>query len=561
MQKITATEKELRRVFSNDYVFEIPPYQRPYSWTEDQASELFADLTAHLDDYPDADLGRMDEVAPHFLGSIVLIKEEGRTKAEVVDGQQRLTTLTLLLCVLRDMAGPSAGSFLHGYICEVGNPIEGNKDRYRLTLRPRDREFFQSNVQVQGAVERLVHEGGFNNDVQERLIQNARFFWKAVVEMTPDERLRFSAFLMQRCFLVVVSASDQESAYRIFSVMNDRGLNLSATDILKAEIIGALPDAQKDVYTATWEGIEEELGSDEFAELFSHIRMIFVKQKARAALTKEFREGVKAVDNPAQFIDSVLQPYADAYGIVGWSAYESKAGAEPVNRTLEHLNRLENYDWVPPALVFFRDNRHSPAELLKFFKDLERLAYGMYVMRANINVRINRYAEVLKALETGADLYAEGSPLQLRPEEQKDIATALDGPIYQQIRVRTPLLLRLDSALADAGVNYDHKVISIEHVLPQSPVNGSVWHQWFPDPDERDYWTHRLANLVLLSRQKNGQAQNYDFDRKKKEYFQRKGVSPFALTSQVLNEAEWTPEVLEKRQRTLIKALCKEWRL
>ena len=74
-------------------------------------------------------------------------------------------------------------------------------------------------------------------------------------------------------------------------------------------------------------------------------------------------------------------------------------------------------------------------------------------------------------------------------------------------------------------------------------------------------WTHRLANLVLLSRQKNTQAQNFDFERKKQEYFQRKGVAAFALTSQVLNKAEWTPDVLENRQSDLIRRLESEWRL
>ena len=93
-----------------------------------------------------------------------------------------------------------------------------------------------------------------------------------------------------------------------------------------------------------------------------------------------------------------------------------------------------------------------------------------------------------------------------------------------------PLLLRLDSLLADQGATYEHKLLSIEHVLPQSPAENSTWLTWFPDADARDLWTHRLANLVLLSRRKNAQAQNFDFDRKKEEYFQKKGVATFALT-------------------------------
>ncbi len=82
----------------------------------------------------------------------------------------------------------------------------------------------------------------------------------------------------------------------------------------------------------------------------------------------------------------------------------------------------------------------------------------------------------------------------------------------------------------------------------------------FPDEEERAQWTHKFANPVLLSRYKNASAQNFDFDQKKKKYFQGKS-SPFALTSRVLNEAEWDPKVLERRQRELIDELKKEWRL
>jgi hypothetical protein len=124
-----------------------------------------------------------------------------------------------------------------------------------------------------------------------------------------------------------------------------------------------------------------------------------------------------------------------------------------------------------------------------------------------------------------------------------------------------PLLLRLDSLLADHGATYEHKLLSIEHVLPQTPAIGSVWLSWFPDTLEREAWTHKLANLVLLSRQKNIQAQNYDFEKKKKEYFQKGGVTTFAVTSQVLSRAEWTPAVLELRQSELIGKLRTEWRL
>lgn len=560
MQKtIEAKEHSLEKVFQDDYLFEIPDYQRPYAWTTEETNELLDDLVQAM-----GEVVPVADIPPYFLGSIVLIKAQGKASAQVVDGQQRLTTLTILLCVLRELAGnEDERESLDAYIREKGNVFSGTQERYRLNPRPRDRELFQEYIQQRGALERFVHQDPAGlSDAQRNMLLNARALYDALAVRTPDLRRRLATFMVRRCYLVVVAASDQESAYRIFSVMNDRGLDLSPTDILKSKIIGEIPEFKRDPYTRTWEDIEEALGRDEFRELFSHIRMIYTRTKARTSLNQEFRDGVlKRVDGPA-FVDEVLAPYAEVYQIVAQAVYESSSDPERINFFLRQLGRLDNYDWVPPAILFFRRHRHDPDALASFVRDLERLAYGLFLMRANVNERIYRYANLIAAIEAGADLYAEDAPLQLGSDECQAVLQAIDGPVYLQTRVRLPLLLRVDSLMADAGATYDHKVISVEHVLPQRPPDRSQWLQWFPDPDERERWLHRLANLVLLSRQKNTQAQNYEFGLKKDKYFRnRKGVAHFAVTSQVLSETQWTPSVLKTRQCDLVKRLAREWRL
>lgn len=557
-QTIEAKEQELKRIFSDDYLFEIPAFQRPYAWTTEQTAELLDDLLVAMDGNVD-----MEEVSPYFLGSIVLIKDPTRALAQVVDGQQRLTTLTILFCVLRDLSDDhEASSSLDKYVCEKGDKFAGSEDRFRLSLRERDRNFFRDRVQQAGRLPGFLKQDKAGlTDSQQRMHENTEYLWKQLSSVDQSKRDRLTMFLVQRCYLVVVSASDQNSAYRIFSVMNDRGLDLSPTDILKADIIGAMPEAIRSTYTDQWEEIEEELGREDFRDLFAHIRMIHVKSKARGNLNQEFQDGVLSKVNGREFIDSVLTPLSEAYQIVSRAAYESTGDAERVNAYLRHLGRLDNYDWAPAAISYFEKNRDDGEALFKFSRDLERLAYALFITRANINDRINRYANVLRAIEQGDDMYGDTSALQLSADEKSSVLTALDGPIYLQTRVRMPLLLRLDSLLADHGATYEHKVLSIEHVLPQTPASDSVWLTWFPDEDTRNLWVHRLANLVLLSRQKNTQAQNFDFERKKQEYFQKKGVATFALTSQVLNQPQWTPSVLESRQSDLTGRLKAEWRL
>ena len=558
-ERLEARQHCLEEVFREGNLFEIPDYQRPYAWTTEETNELLDDLLQAM-----GETGPVDNIPPYFLGSIVLIKPDGQEPAEVVDGQQRLTTLTLLFCVLRELADTTDDrEVLDRYIRERGNRFAGTPTRYRLSPRPRDRPFFQENVQDAGALAKAVRRDPAGlPEAQRNMLLNARMLYDALAARSPEVHNRLTSFMVRCCYLVVVSASDQESAYRIFSVMNDRGLDLSPTDILKSRIIGEIPEPDRDPYTRTWEDIEEALGRDEFRDLFAHIRMIYTRTKARTSLNQEFREGVlKHVDGPT-FIEGVLAPYADAYQIVARAAYESSGDTERINFFLRQLGRLDNYDWVPPALLFFRRHRHEPDALARFVRDLERLAYGLFLMRANVNDRIHRYAELIAAIDSGADLFAEDAPLQLSPDERHAVLQAIDGPIYLQTRVRLPLLLRLDSLMADAGATYDHKIISVEHVLPQQPAEGSQWLHWFPDPADRDYWTHRLANLVLLSRQKNTQAQNYEFTRKKDAYFtSREGVAHFAVTSQVLSETEWTPDVLERRQRDLVGRLARAWRL
>lgn len=556
-QTIEAKEQELKRIFSDDYLFEIPAYQRPYAWTTEQVAELLDDLLTAMNGGEE-----MEEVSPYFLGSVVLIKNPTRALAQVVDGQQRLTTLTILFCVLRELSEDmGASSNLDKYVCEKGDKFAGSEDRFRLSLRERDREFFRSNLQEVGSLPSFLERDVAGlTDSQQRMFENAEYLWAQLSTLDQGKRDRLTMFLVQRCYLVVVSASDQSSAYRIFSVMNDRGLDLSPTDILKADIIGEMPEDIRSTYTDQWEEIEEELGRDDFRDLFAHIRMIHVKSKARGNLNQEFQDGVLSKVTGREFVDEVLMPLSEAYQIVSRAAYESTDDAERVNAYLRHLGRLDNYDWVPPAIAYFERHRNDADALYRFTRDLERLAYSLFITRANINERIGRYAGLLRAIERGDDILTDGS-MELSAEERSSVLSALDGPIYLQTRVRMPLLLRLDSLLADRGATYEHKVLSVEHVLPQTPAMDSAWLRWFPDEEERNLWTHRLANLVLLSRQKNTQAQNFDFDRKKKEYFQRKGVATFALTTQVLNQAEWTLNVLKARQTDLIDRFKDEWRL
>jgi hypothetical protein len=211
---LVAHEQSISKIFSREYVFSIPAYQRPYAWTTEQARDLFDDLTGFMRE-------RKVEVAdmpPYFLGSIVLIKGQDTPTAEVIDGQQRLTTLTLLLSALRANMSSDQALEVTALIYEKGSTIQGTQDHYRLSLRDRDREFFRANVQREDGFAKLIALDQALPDAQDRLRGNARFFQERVASLSEPERVRLAQFIVTRCFLVAVATPDQDSAFRILEV-------------------------------------------------------------------------------------------------------------------------------------------------------------------------------------------------------------------------------------------------------------------------------------------------------------------------------------------------------
>ncbi len=467
---LSAHEYPIRKIFSNDFIFSIPRYQRPYSWTTEHAGDLLQDLLDALNA-----AGDVDSSNPYFLGSVVLIKKENSASAQVVDGQQRLTTLTILLSVLRFSGSQEDKSELTSYIYQKGRRFEGTKDQPRLTLRPKDQPFFWDYIQYEDGLEKLNGSTTKLSDSQKNIRDNALYLKKKVDELPEERRAELDMFIIQRCYLVAVSTPDLDSAYRIFSVLNDRGMELSHTDILKADIIGSMPEEFEDDYTNKWEATEEDLGRGTFQTLFGHIRMIRQKAKARDSLLKELRDYVNPSAEPKGFMDETLLPMAQSFGEIRGRSYESDRLSGEINRLLRWLSRIDNVDWESPAILYLSQNHQNPERLLRFFKDLERLAAGMMIRRANINHRLERYGRLLRAIESEEDLYHEDSPLQLKDDERKHILEILNGNLYNMPRIPRPVLLRLDEARSEGEARYDHGVISIEHVLPQRPSLNSQW--------------------------------------------------------------------------------------
>lgn len=555
--RIQGKEYPVKDILCDKFEFFIPRYQRPYAWQTEQAGMLLDDLVSALGDLNTKD----DDIESYFLGSLVVVKEEIDTKAEVVDGQQRLTTLTILLAVIRSLlVDPKEKGFLTPFIYREGNPIVNIDDHFHVTLREKDRQFFQENIQKDIELENLKKQNIADlSDSQRNIVVNALLFREKLQTFTQKQIFTIASYILTQCYLIIVSTPNVDAAYRIFSVLNDRGLDLSFTDICKAEIIGTLGENQQETYTRKWEDVEDQIGREGLKDVFAHIRTICRKTKLTETILKEFRQHILPQYTPQSFIDTILVPYVDAYDTIKTISYQSEHLAEEINSVLKWLGRIENSDWVPPAMIFYNKDKQDPEKLLKFLTDLERLAAYYTIHRSNINVRIIRYARIIDAIEHDQDIYDPTSPLQLSEKEKQDTIDRLNGDIYNS-GARLYILRRLDAALSENNITPDLPVITIEHVLPQNPKAGSQWYSWYPNFDEHKEIVHRLGNLVLLSKRKNSQANNYEFDTKKKGYF-NSPLTPFALTTQIIKQETWTPAILEEMQKLHLNTLKTVWRL
>ena len=192
MQNIHGAEYPIKKVFSNDFEFMIPGYQRPYAWTTEEAGQLFDDLYGF---WKQKESGETNDL--YFLGSIVLIKKENNPQTEVIDGQQRLTTLTILLSVLAYRVSGDNHDALMQYIYQPGNPLEGLAPKPRLALRERDRAFFQKYIQTAGGIDELFTlDPKTLSDPQQNIWMNTELFVKKTAGWKEDEAVEFVKFIV-----------------------------------------------------------------------------------------------------------------------------------------------------------------------------------------------------------------------------------------------------------------------------------------------------------------------------------------------------------------------------
>ncbi len=583
--QIDAKEEFLSKLY-DDYHYKIPKFQRPFSWTEENFLDLIDDLTdaydvgrdAHgtlLDDTGELKKQTLDAYEPYFLGSIILNDGSGSgERSDIIDGQQRLTSLAILIAVLRDLVNdePRANS-LGGLIYEESDPIKGKSETVRLEIRERDRDFFDEYVLTRGATEGAPDPETGDSEPKQNILQAIHTFRQELAEWQDEEDgdlSDFATYLTLRVVMVRISTNSLSSAFRLFNVTNARGMPLNNADLLKSENLSHIDDDDKrEEYQRKWEDMEEEVGNEGLERFIGFMRHIIVKEKSQKSVYDEFKDRVFPEDHTfrgARFVDH-LETVFDVHRHRIYNAeLDAAAYAEEVYyHNLVSLMRdfYPSDEWMV-ALIQFDAKFDDDSALLSFVERLERRLTVDWLTGSSNTGRYSRVYSLLRKIEE-ASTPEEVLNLPMLNERIEEETQAFENALnlsnfYRKGNYQWPkyILMRINSERFDnrnSKVEYGNNV-TIEHILPQTPSND-YWLNRFDDERWRDTWTDRMGNLVPLDGRKNYKVSNKPFTAKYEEYFKKK--SDFPLVNELEEYDEWTPESLQERHERMKEEAKEIW--
>lgn len=556
---IDANKEILQKIFSENFWFVIPEYQRSYVWQEDNVTELAEDLFFAFENKSDSD---------YFLGSLVLKRlTSSFPEYEVLDGQQRLTTFFIMMAVLRDLIpNEKAKRTIHKKIYQEEDLLENVPARMRITYKIRDKveDFINAFIIQKDGTNKIGELSQYKESDNLSLMNMANaiivlrnYFIEKQEHM---ELQQFVRFIFNKALFIYVSTDNTEDAFRLFTILNNRGIPLTNADILKSQNIGALKDDKEVVkYARIWEDIEGKHG-EEFDRFLQFIRTILVQEKARTNLLEEFNEKIYYLKSPSK---SRLKMGKETFELINKynDIFEEIIDLQSDTLSNEFKNLitvmkigLRSDDWIPPILHYYA--KFSSNKIDIFLKRLEYKFTGDWVCGITPTSRLEAMNNILKAIDNtdANNLNRMLDNKELFKIDEIDFKDNIEGNLYGKQYCRY-LLLKIECLLSDNTVHLSgYKYITVEHVLPQNPKAKSQWRNDFNN-DERLEWTNKLANLVLISQKKNSALSNLDFEEKKSIYLKKRIDAFHANKIFIEKNKKWTPATLEKRQKELVELL------
>ena len=553
-----ATETKLLEFLRKSPQFSIPIYQRTYSWTESQCRQLWDDIIR---------TGGNDEISAHFIGSIVYI-EQGLYQVSsgspllVIDGQQRLTTVSLIIEALarylgddEPIEGFSARKLRNYYLL---NPEEADLKRYKLLLTQTDEQTFLA----------IINRKPLPQPSSIRICENFEFFDGTVKELGDD----VSALCKGLAKLLLVDISldrQQDNPQLIFESMNSTGLELSQADLIRNYVLmGLEPERQKELYTDYWRPMEMAFGQDAYAKHFDGFMRHYLTVKTGeipkvGQVYKQFKSYARRMEQSSVTVDELLadiQHSANHYCAMA-------IGREREPRLAAAFRDLRDLrvDVAYPLLLEMYDDYFKEKLPLEDFIDAVRYVESYVFRRAVCSIPTNSlnktFATFTRSLRK--DRYLESILAHFQqlpsyrrfPNNQEFRGAIKVRNLYNN---RTSYWLRrLENHDRKEPVPVDE--YTVEHILPQNENLPKTWRDSLGEDwrGTQETWLHTLGNLTLTGYNAEYSDRPFAEKRDMKGGFRE---SPLRLNEGLGELTVWDEDAIQRRAEALAQKALSVWK-
>lgn len=533
----------IEQVFGNaDSFYQMPEYQRPYSWDKERVEQLWFDLVEAYKNYvedPAVD-------SNYFLGSLVVVKNgQGY---DVIDGQQRMTTLTILFCVLRDLDKLNLPDTRMNKVKHSIKDLLGGKERLKLTTQLNNQALFETSV-----INKIDFQASKAKIEENRFLQTA-FYFKNLIEESQnsksyyyiDDLSGFIKYIFEQTTLIRVVCYDESFAIKLFTVLNDRGLDLASSDIIKAYLLQKLSEDKRHPFVEVWKRVETIC--KQAGESLQMVLSLYLYYLKSGNPKKNLHEELKLELKNKEPMETILfiEEFAKNLSEINYN-YQDK-----------DISKLR---YLPQSIYWKTILLAAKQVNYPFYHELKNLLVRYYYQSWIADGTSNRIKQtsfnILRMVKEGKNILDVKNEILGNLNIYENYLLSLDRNNIYSFKWHKPLLLAVEYHQQD-----DYQFIEInkdlhtEHILPKEWKNDELnWKDIFSDDDARKY-LNSLGNLTLLSGPKNIRASNRDY-LNKKEIYNGKGLdgkSSFEITKKIIEDApnEWNVSEIIKRKNWLI---------
>jgi len=555
MAELNVTKKSISSLFSEmqGTKFIIPDYQRPYKWDLEKCEILWQDLTGFFEERTVSE--------EYYLGTVVTCKndESGKIEIEVIDGQQRITSLLLLLRAFYKKLENSTivDDNITGLKNQIApciwdvNPISGRVSDTSL-IHIESRVATESDNEVFHAI---LRTGKSKPSATDLYSKNYNYFFSMCEEYAMNNPIHWQAFcvsILKNCIILPIDCEKLDTALTIFSTLNDRGMPLSDSDIFKAQLYRSKTTAQEKLeFTSSWKELTETVDDagmslDALFRNYSHVIRGRSRDKTKEIALRKFYAGEKFEKLKQPNLMKELQELAEFWLTVkqGKSTFQGREFISQQSfKYLHCLNHYPNEYWKYVTSAYFFKNKDSDSFYTSFSEYLATLIsflFAEFVQKPTVNkIKDSCYQFCI-------DIF-EGKPLTIITSIPPEFSTTLAQTVNYKI---ARAIILLHAYLNPNQIELIESNFEIEHIFPRvwQAANYNGWNH-----EDAKVYLERYGNKVAIGKKLNIQAGNGYFGQKKNKYKD----SPIANVNDLSKypSDDWVNTDIEAREKLFLESI------